>query len=113
MKTSLFFMKDNKLLHDSRKTYYKVKKLVIKNAIKGKSSFIYYRRLLKARKLIIKWYYKHGYSLVMIDLAELDYTIDYGLHNGLDNFNTENINHIILLIKDFNRICEKIEEYYG
>ena len=106
-------MKDNKLLYNTRKTYYKVKRLVNKNAIKGKKTCLFYPRLLKARKLILKWYYKNNYTLIMLNLARLDYTINYSLNNPISWDNNDNISHILLVINDFNKICEEIEEFYG
>lgn len=106
-------MKDNKLLYDTRKTYHKVKKLVTKNAIKGKETCLFYHRLFKARKLILKWYYKNNYSLLMIDLARLDYTINYSLINPISWCTNDNIRHILVVINDFYKICEEIEDLYG
>lgn len=103
----------NNFLYNTRKTYYKVKKLVNKNAIKGQDTFLFYHRLLKVRKIILKWYYRNNYSLLMINLADLDYTINYALRYPISWKNDENINHILSVINDFNKTCEKIEEYYG
>lgn len=106
-------MKDNKLLYDTRKTYHKVKRLVTKNAIKGKGTYLFYPRLLKTRKLILRWYYKNNYSLQMLNVVRLDYTINYSLNNPISYSNTDNIKHILSLINDFNEICEGIEDFYG
>lgn len=106
-------MKDNKLLYNTRKTYHKVKKLVNKNTIKGQKTCLFYPRLLKARKLILKWYYKNYYSLLALDVAILDYTINYSLNHPISWDNDDNIKHVLSVINDFNKICEEIEEYYG
>lgn len=113
VEASLFFMKNDKLLHNTRKTYHKVERLITKNAIKGKDTCLFYHRLLKARKLILKWYYKNNYSLVMLNVARLDYTINYSLNNPISWNINDNIRHILTVINDFNKICEEIEEYYG
>lgn len=106
-------MKNDKLLHDTRKIYHKVKRLVTKNAIKGKKTCLFYPRLKKARKLILKWYYKNNYSLLMLNVARLDYTINYSLNYPISWDNDDNITHILSVINDFNKICEEIEEQYG
>ena len=49
----------------------------------------------------------------MLNLARLDYTINYSLNNPISWDNNDNISHILLVINDFNKICEEIEEFYG
>lgn len=107
------FMKKNKLLYDTRKTYHKVRKILNKNSIKGRGSLLFYYRLLKIRKLIIKWYIRNDYNLIMIGLKKLDYTLNHGLKNDMSDRSERNISHIFSLTNDFMKLCGEIEDYYG
>ena len=106
-------MGKDKLLKDTRKTYYKVRKIVNKNSIKGQGSLLFYYRLLKIRKLIIKWYIRNDYNLIMLTLKKLDYSLNYGLKNDMSDRTERNIDHIFRLINDFMILCGEIEDYYG
>ena len=107
------FMNKNILLKDTRKTYHKVRKIINKNSIKGKGSLLFYYRLLKTRKLIIKWYIRNDYNLIMIGLKKLDYSLNHGLKNDMSERSERNITHIFRLINDFMELCGEIEDYYG
>ena len=107
------FMKKNNLLKDSRKTYNKINKIMIKNAIKGKGATLYYYRIVKMRKIILKWYYRNEYSLTMLGLDNFDFAIKYGYTHYVDHINDDNIIHIYKLVKHFYKTLEQIEDYYG
>lgn len=109
-------MKHNELLYNTRKTYHKVLKLNIINSTKSVRSFGYDTRLLKIRKLIIKWFIKNKNSILMLDVNHIDKivsTFEYGRHNYLGSLCYKDREHIYELIEFFNIICEEIEEYYG
>lgn len=109
-------MKDNKLLYNTRKTYHKVLKLNIINSTKSVHSFGYDRRLLKIRKLIIKWFIKNKNSIIMLDINHIDKivnTLEYGRNNYLGSLGDLDREHIYRLIEYFNIMSEEIEDFYG
>lgn len=109
-------MKENNLLYNTRKTYHKVLKLNMINSTKSVHSFGYDRRLLKIRKLIIKWFIKNRYSILMLDVNHLDKivsTLEYGRYNYLGSLDDTDREHIYTLIEYFNTISEEIEDFYG
>lgn len=110
------FMKDNKLLYNTRKTYHKVFKLHMINSTKSVHSFRYDTRLLKIRKLIIKWFIKNRYSILMLNVNHVDKianTLEYGRNNYLGSLCDIDREHIYRLIEYFNYMCEEIEDFYG
>lgn len=109
-------MKENNLLYHTRKIYNKVLKLNMINSIKSVYSFGYNRRLLKIRKLIIKWFIKNRYSIFMLDVNHLDKivnTLEYGRYHYLGSLDATDREHIYSLIEYFNTISKEIEDFYG
>lgn len=109
-------MKGNNLLYETRKVYNKVFKLNMINSTKSVHTFGYDRRLLKIRKLIIKWLIKNRYSILMLDLNHVDKivnTLEYGRNNYLGSLCNVDREHIYSLIEYFNIISEEIEDFYG
>ena len=111
-------MKHNKVLYNTRKTYYKVLKLNIINSTKSVHTFGYDTRLLKIRKIIIKWFIKNKNSILMLDdnnnnnIEKIVNTLEYGRNNYLGSLCDEDREHIYTLIEYFNIICEEIEDFY-
>lgn len=109
-------MKENNLLYNTRKTYNKVLKLNMINSIKSVHSFGYDRRLLKIRKLIIKWFIKNRYRIFMLNVNHVDeivHTLEYGRYNNLGSLCDKDREHIYRLIEYFNTISEEIEDFHG
>lgn len=105
----------NKFLYKTRKTYHKVRKLNMTNSIKSEGSIFYDKRLLKMRKLIIKWFNKNSNTIIMLDInpQPIIGTLEYGRNNYLGCLNYIDRKHIYNLIEDFNTMCEEIEDFYG
>lgn len=106
-------MKKNNLLNDTRKTYHNVWKIIRINTIKGRGSLFFYYRLLKIRKLIIKWYFRNDNSLLMLGIKRFDYDLKYGLKNDFSYRTDSNIKHILTLVNTFMETCTEIEDYYN